>query len=298
MLVNMKALMEDAEKYNYCVGMYTSPSLPFAEAVIAAAEETNTPVMFGQVECWKQYGDIERNGPIMAEMARKAKVPVCLHLDHGTTLPYIMKAVRGGYTSVMADFSELSFEENVEKVKGVVEFCHAVNISVEAMCGKMPNVWLLADHPELDIREYFTKPDELKKFVELTGADTMTISFGTVHNMKVSKPMLDFGLLKELKSTTDCALCMHGSSGVEESQVVEAIKVGLRKINVYTKLAIAAQPAMEKAIQASDEPLFFHELLDVAQVAMKDAIKESIALLSNGVDFSNRTYDEFKNLAM
>ncbi len=298
MLVNMKALMEDAEKYDYCVGMFTSPSLPFAEAVIAAAEETNTPVMFGQVEQWDRYGDITKNGPIMAEMARKAKVPVCLHLDHGTTLPYIMKAIKAGYTSVMADFSDLPFEENVEKVKAVVDFCHAANISVEAMCGKMPNVWLLADHPDLDIREYFTRPDELKKFVELTGADTMTISFGTVHNMKVSKPMLDFDLLRKLKNSADCALCMHGSSGVEEKQVAEAIKVGLKKINVYTKLAIAAQPAMLKAMEASDEPLFFHELLETAQLAMKDAIKESIALFSNGVDFSKRTYEEFRDIAL
>lgn len=294
MLVNMNALIKDAEKNNYCVGMFTSPSLPFAEAVIAAAEETNTPVMFGQVEQWDRYGDITKNGPIMAEMARNAKVPVCLHLDHGTTLPYIMKAIRAGYTSVMADFSELPFEENVENVKKVVEFCHAADISVEALCGKMPNVWQLADHPDLDIREFFTKPEELKEFVERTGVDAMTVSFGTVHNMKISKPMLDFELLKELKKAADCALVVHGSSGVEERQIKEAINYGLRKINVYTKLSIAAQPAMLKAMESSDEPLFFHELLETAQIAMKDAIKESIALFSNGYDFSKRTYEEFK----
>ena len=126
----------------------------------------------------------------------------------------------------------------------------------------------------------------------------MTISFGTVHNMKVSKPMLDFDLLKKLKNSADCALCMHGSYGVEEKQVAEAIKVGLKKINVYTKLAIAAQPAMLKAMEASDEPLFFHELLETAQLAMKDAIKESIALFSNGVDFSKRTYEELRDIAL
>lgn len=295
MLVNMKALINDAEKYNYCVGMFTSPSLPFAEAVIAAAEETNTPVMFGQVEMWDRYGDITKNGPIMAEMAKKARVPVCLHLDHGTTLTYIMKAVRAGYTSVMADFSELSFEENVKQVKQVVEFCHAADISVEALCGKMPNVWQLEKQPDLDIREFFTKPDELKEFVEKTGADAMTISFGTVHNMKIARPMLDFELLKELReSVPDCALVVHGSSGVEEEQIRKAIGYGLRKINVYTKLSIAAQPAMQRAMAASEEPLFFHELLETAQNAMKDAIKESIALFSNGCDFSERTYEEFK----
>jgi len=293
MLVNMNQLINDAEEHNYCVGMFTSPSLPFAEAVIAAAEEMNAPLMFGQVECWQQYGDIDINGPIMAEMARKAKVPVCLHLDHGTTLPYIMKAVKAGYSSVMADFSDLSFEENIMWVKKVVEFCHAANITVEGLCGKMPNVWQLEADPDMDISEFFTKPEELKEFVERTNADAMTVSFGTVHNMKVSKPMLNFELLKRLKAASGCALVMHGSSGVEEGQIKQAINCGLRKINVYTKLAISAQPAMQKAMAASDEPLFFHELLEEAQLAMKEAIKESIRLFSNGFDFSKRTYQEF-----
>lgn len=296
MLVNMKDIIVDAEKNNYCVGMYTSPSFPFAEAVIAAAEEMNAPVMIGQAQVWDSYGEIEKYGPIMAEMARKAKVPVCLHLDHGTTLPYIMKAIKAGYTSVMADYSTLPFEENVETVKRIVEFCHAADVSVEGLCGRMPNVWQLADNPGMDIREFFTDPEELKEFVKATGVDAMTISFGTVHNMKVSKPMLDFDLLKRLKEaadTADFALVLHGSSGVEEKQIKEAIRYGLRKINVYTRLAIAAQPAMEAAMKASDEPLFFHELLDIAQKAMKNAIKDSIKLFANGYDFSNRTYEEF-----
>lgn len=294
MLVNMNRIMEDAKKSNYCVGMFTSPSLPFAEAVIAAAEEMNAPIMFGQVESWNQYGDLEKNGPIMAEMAKNAKVPVCLHLDHGTTLPYIMKAVKAGYTSIMADFSELPLEENIQQVKKIVEFCHAAEITVEGLCGKMPNVWQLEADPTIDIREFFTKPDELKKFVEQTKVDAMTISFGTVHNMKVAKPVMDFELLKKLKESADCTLVLHGSSGVEENQIKKAIGYGLRKINVYTKLAISAQPAMLNAMQASEEPLFFHELLYAAQAAMKEAVKDSIALYANGYDFSNRSYEEFK----
>lgn len=297
MLVNMKDIIVDAERNNYCVGMFTSPSLPFAEAVIAAAEEMNAPVMLGQAQVWDSYGEIEKYGPIMAEMAKNAKVPICLHLDHGTTLPYIMKAVKVGYTSVMADYSDIPFDENIENVKKIVEFCHAANVSVEGLCGRMPNVWQLADNPDMDIREFFTDPEELKEFVKATGVDAMTISFGTVHNMKISKPMLDFdllGRLKEVADSADFALVLHGSSGVEEKQIHDAIGYGLRKINVYTKLAIAAQPAMEAAMKASEEPLFFHELLDIAQKAMKAAIKESIKLFAYGYDFSNRTYEEFK----
>ncbi|GAA0793753.1 class II fructose-bisphosphate aldolase [Clostridium sp. AF19-22AC] len=290
MLVNMSTLMADAEKNNYAVGMFTAPTMPFAEAVIEAAEEMNAPVMVGQVECWKQYGDIEIYGPIMADMARRAKVPVCLHLDHGQSIQYIMKAVRSGYTSVMADFSMLPFEENVEMVRKCVDFCHSVDISVEAMCGKMPSVYDLAEQPDLDIREYFSNPDELKEFVEATHADAMTISFGTVHNMKIMQPMLDFKLLQELKDATDCALVMHGSSGVETEQIKQSIPYGIRKINAYTKLSTSAQPALQDAMSRSEEPMFFHELLDIAKDAMKNAVKESIELFGNGYDFSSRTW--------
>lgn len=290
MLVNMKTLMEDAEKNNYAVGMFTAPTMPFAEAAIRAAEEMNAPAMIGQAECWGQYADIEQYAPVMAEMARNAKVPICLHLDHGQSLGYIMKAVRGGYTSVMADFSMLPFEDNVTLVKQCVDFCHSIGVSVEAMCGKMPSVYDLADNPSLDIREYFSKPEELKEFVRKTGADAMTISFGTVHNMKIMKPMLDFELLGRLKAAADCALVMHGSSGVEEEQIKDAIPYGIRKINAYTKLSTAAQPAMEAEMKKSDEPLFFHELLEVAKNAMKEEIKRSIELFANGYDFKSRTW--------
>lgn len=285
MLVNMKTIMTEAEKNNYAVGMFTATSIPFAEAVIHAAEQLNAPVMIGQAEVWQRYGDIEFYGPIMAEMARKASVPVCLHLDHGLSIGYIMKAIKAGYTSVMADFSMLPYKENVAMVKKCVEFCHSVDVSVEAMCGKMPSVYELADDPELDIRQYFTRPDELKHFVEETGADAMTISFGTVHNMKVAKPMLDFELLSKLKAATDCALVMHGSSGVEVEQIRKAVAVGLRKVNICTKMSTAAQPAMLAAMQQQEEPLFFHELLEIAENAMTEAVKESIILLSNGFDF-------------
>lgn len=290
MLVNMKEMMKDATTHNYAVGMFTAPTMPFAEAVIEAAEEMNAPVMLGQVECWQEYGDIDVYGPIMKEMAQRANVPVCLHLDHGQSLQYIMRAVRAGYTSVMADFSMLSHEENIKMVKQCVDFCHSVDISVEAMCGKMPSVYELADHPDLDIREYFSKSDELKEFVEETGADAMTISFGTIHNMKISKPMLDFALLKELNEATDCALVMHGSSGVDVAQIKQAIPYGIRKINAYTKLSTSAQPAMLAQMQKSEEPLFFHELLTTAKEAMKNAAKESIEIFGNGYDFKTRNW--------
>lgn len=285
MLVNLKTLMQEAEKYNYAVGMFTTPNITTAEAVIEAAEEMNAPVMIGQAQIYEEYGPMETYGPIYAKMAREAKVPVCLHLDHGTSLDYIMKAIRCGYTSVMADFSELPFEENVKKVKQCVEICHSIDVSVEGLCGKMPSAQMVSQQNDTDLSEYFTKPEELKKFVELTGADAMTVSFGTIHGMKVMQPVLNMELLDELKQASDCVLVMHGSSGVEIEQLKRAIGRGLRKINVYTKIGISAQGAIEDAIRKQEEPMWFHEILDISKKTMKQAAKESIKLFSNGHNF-------------
>lgn len=285
MLVNLHTLIKDAEKNNYAVGMFTTPNITTAEAVISAAEELNAPVIIGQAQLYDSFGPMELYGSIYADMARKAKVPVCLHLDHGTSIDYIMKAIRCGYTSIMADFSELPFEENARMVKMCTEICHSIDVSVEGLCGKMPSVEMIRRDQNINLKEYFTDPEELKKFVEITDADAMTVSFGTVHGMKVMEPVLDMERLDELKNASSCALVMHGSSGVEISQLKEAISRGLRKINVYTKVAISPQKAIVEEIQRHNEPMWFHEILELSKNRMKEAAKESITLFANGYSF-------------
>lgn len=285
MLVNLNTLIKDAEKNNYAVGMFTTPNITTAEAVISAAEELNAPVMIGQAQLYDSFGPMESYGPILADMARKAKVPVCLHLDHGTSINYIMKAIRCGYTSVMADFSDLPFEENARMVKLCTEICHSIDVSVEGLCGRMPSVNMVRENQKIDLKAYFTDPEELKQFVEITGADAMTVSFGTIHGMKVTAPVLDMKHLDELKKSSSCALVMHGSSGVEISQLKEAISRGLRKINVYTKVAISPQSAIEKEIKKQEEPMWFHEILELSKFRMKETAKESITLFANGHSF-------------
>lgn len=296
MLVNLNALIKDATENNYSVPAFTAPDLFMAEAYIQAAEEKNRPVILGQAEAWQEFCDIEFYGPIMAEMARKAKVPVCLHLDHGFSMEYIMKAIKAGYTSVMADFSMYSFEKNVKNVKKIVECAHAAGVTVEAMCGKMPSVYELKDNPNLDISLYFTQPEELAQFVELTGADAMAVSFGTVHNMKISKPMLDLELLKRLRDATSATLVLHGSSGVTDQQLLSVIPLGVRKINAYTKTSISAQPAILEAVTKSDEPMFYHELEVVARNAIKEVAKHTLELFGNGYDCVGRDWSDLKML--
>ncbi len=285
MLVNLKTLLDEAQRNHYAVAGFTTPTLDTCEAVLEAAEEMNAPVVIGQAQLYEEFGPIERLGPVMAQMAREAKVPVCLHLDHGTSIDYIMKAVKAGYTSVMADFSDRSFEENASIVKMCAEFCHSIGISVEGLVGRMPNVEMVEKAAgNLELKEFFTNPEEIGRFIEITGADALTVSFGTVHGMTVMEPVLDLEHLKRLRKASDCALVMHGSSGVEPEQLKMAITYGLSKINVYTKVSTSAQRAIVEAV-SPERPLYYHEIEKIAKEAMKEAAKETIQLLSNGYVF-------------
>lgn len=282
MITNLTTLLEDAKKRKYAVGMFTTTSITMAEAVIEAAEELNAPVIIGQAQLFEEFGPMDKYGPYYRKLAEEAKVPVCLHLDHGTSVNYIMRAIKCGYTSVMADFSELPFEDNVRMVKTVVDVCHPIGVSVEAMCGKMPNVAMVEADSDINLREFFTDPEELKRFIDLTVADAMTVSFGTIHGMKVQQPVLDLEHLKKLEAASDCALVMHGSSGVERSQLREAITLGLRKVNVYTAPAIRPQAVLTEAFKNAKEPFYIHEILDMSKRAITEAAKEYIVLLGNG----------------
>lgn len=285
MLVNLKTLLDEARNNHYAVAGFTTPTIDTCEAVLRAAEEMNAPVIIGQAQLYDEYGAIEKTGPIMARMAEAAKIPVCLHLDHGTSIDYIMKAVKAGYTSVMADFSDLSFQENASIVKMCVTFCHSVGISVEGLVGRMPNVAMVEQSGDsLDLKEFFTRPEEIGRFIELTGADALTVSFGTIHGMTVAKPVLDFEQLLRLRQASDCHLVMHGSSGVEPGELRKAITYGLSKVNVYTKVSTSAQKAIMDAI-CPDRPLYYHEIEQIAKEAMAASVKETISLLSNGYHY-------------
>lgn len=285
MLVNLRALIDKAEENHYAVAGFTTPTLDTCEAVLQAAEEMHAPVIIGQAQLYDEFGPIEQLGPVMARMAQEASVPVCLHLDHGTSIDYIMKAVKAGYTSVMADFSDRSFEENAGIVKMCVEFCHSIGITVEGLVGRMPNVAMLEQADgNLNLKDFFTDPEEIGRFIEITGADALTVSFGTVHGMTVARPVLDMEHLKRLRAASDCALVMHGSSGVDPEQLKNAITCGLSKVNVYTKVSTSAQKAI-LAASNQEKPLYYHEIEAIAKEAMKESAKETIKLLSNGYVF-------------
>lgn len=287
MIANPKEILLDAQKNNYAIGGINTTTLEGLQAVIEAAEELDVPVMISHAQVHEYYAPIDVFGPLMVHFAEKAKVPVIIHLDHGTDFHYIMKAVRNGFTSIMYDCSHLPYKENVRNVKKFVEIAHNLGIIVEAEVGMMPsNIEGQAGCTETgvpveNIEQYYTDPQMAADFCKETNVDMLAISFGSVHGFYVDKPVLDIERVKKIRSLTPTALVMHGTTGVDEKQIKNAINAGIRKFNYFTGVGTSASECIEAQISKATAPIYYHEIAKNAKEIMKEKAKYILEVFQN-----------------
>lgn len=273
MLVTLKQILADAEKGKYAVGSFNTPNMTSLRAVIGAAEELNRPVIIMHAQVHEEMGlcKMEEIAPVMLMFAERAKVPVCVHLDHGTDLDYVKKGFELGFTSVMYDGSVLPTEENVKNTKEAVQAAKKTGASVEAEIGSMG----AREGGDGGSASIYTDPDAAVKFVADTGIDALACAFGTVHGFYKETPKLDFERLSEIYSRIDVPIVMHGGSGVSEKDYREVIKRGVRKVNYYTYMAKAGGDAISNKEYAQ-----FHDALLDAEKAMKENVKAAIGIFA------------------
>ena len=282
MLVNLKEILEIAERENCAIGMFNATGLDSLQAVIAAAEELNQPVIIAHAEVHNIYNDVSLVGPAMVAAARDAKVPVCVHLDHGTSLEMIYKALRIGFTSVMIDASHLPYEENLALTKSVTEIAHAMGVSVEAELGRLVTGEAGSgedNSSEMKAEDFYTDPEEAKEFCAITGVDALAIAFGTAHGFYTAQPKLDFDVVKNVKAATGLPLVMHGGSGLSEEGFRTAIAGGIRKINYYSYMSKAGFMAAKEVIEGG-KTAYLHDVEYAAMQAMKEDVKNAIRIFS------------------
>lgn len=277
MLVNLEYVLKIAEEKNCAIGSFNTPNLENMIAVISAAEELNVPVIIMHAQCHEEYAPLDIVGPIMLLMAKRAKVPVCVHLDHCEDLNYLKRAINIGFTSVMIDASSLSYDENVKMTKEAVCLAHPKNISVEAEIGVLGGREAGNQKP-LTKEEMYTDPDLAKKFVDDTNIDALACSFGTAHGIYKVKPELDFDRIQRINKLCNLPLVMHGGSGVSSEDYVKAIKCGVRKINYYSYMSregvYAAREILKKDIT------FYHELASYATSKMKEDVIRALKIFN------------------
>ena len=280
MLVTLTEILKIAEEKKIAVGMFNATGFDSLQAVIGAAEELDQPVIIAHAEVHNVYNDVSLVGPVMIAMAKNAKVPVCVHLDHGTSLEMIWKALRIGFTSVMIDASALPYEENLAVTKQVTEVAHAMGASVEAELGRL----VTGESGEKSegvsrAEDFYTDPAEAKAFCAETGVDALAIAFGTAHGFYTAQPKLDFDVVKNVAAATGLPLVMHGGSGVSDDGFRQAIAGGIRKINYYSYMSKAGYEAAKQVI-AEGKTSYLHDVEFAAMKAMKEDAKKAIRVFS------------------
>lgn len=281
MLVNLKEILEIAEKNHCAIGMFNATGLDSVQAIIKAAEELHQPVILAHAEVHNVYNDISLVAPVMLAVAKNASVPVCVHLDHGTSMEMIKRALDLGFTSIMVDASALPFEENVKMTKQVVEMAHAQNVSVEAELGRLvtSEAGSSSEISHQNPRDFYTNPEEAKRFVEQTQVDALAIAFGTSHGFYHAEPVLDFQVIEKVRNVVSVPLVMHGGSGVSQKDYVHAIESGIRKINYYSYMSKAGYEAAKKVME-ENQTKYLHDVEFAAMKAMKEDVKKAMKVFS------------------
>ena len=234
MLVTTKEMLLDAQKNHYGVGAFNVENLEFVMAVLAAAEETKSPVIMQTTPGTIKTAGLDYFYGMVKAAAERATVPVALHLDHGDGYDRCMQAFRTGYTSVMIDGSHETFEDNIALTKSVADAGKAMGVPVEAELGKVGGKE--DDGPAVEGENPYTDPAEAKEFVERTGCTSLAIGVGTAHGVYTETPHIQQDVVKAIREVVDVPLVLHGTSGVLDEQVAEAVKNGICKVNYATEL--------------------------------------------------------------
>ncbi|MBR4934083.1 MAG: class II fructose-bisphosphate aldolase [Clostridia bacterium] len=273
MLVTLKEILNIAKEKKIALGSFNTPNMASARAVIAAAEELNVPVIIMHAQVHEEMGlcAMDEIAAVMLMLAKKASVPVCVHLDHGTDVEYVKRGLELGFTSVMYDGSTLPAEENIANTKLVVEAAKKTGASVEAEIGTMGAREGGGDAA----KSIYTEPEAAVEFVARTGIDALACAFGTAHGFYTEAPKLDFDRLSKINSLVDIPLVMHGGSGVSEEDYREVISRGITKVNYYTYMSKAGAAAI-----SGKEYTQFHDIIVDAEKAMKEDAKRAISIFS------------------
>lgn len=229
-IVNMRTLLTDAKRGRYGLGCFNVANLEMILGTVRAAEALHSPLMMQIAESRLVHSPLEVIGPPMVEAARKAKVPVAIHFDHGKTESIIHRALDYGFTSVMFDGSSLPFEENVKNTLQIKKLAEQYGAAIEAEIGSVGG----NEGGTGSSGIVYSDPETAKRFYEETGVDALAIAIGNAHGFYVEKPNLRFDILESIHNATPVPLVLHGGSGLTDEDYRTCIRKGMVKLNIAT----------------------------------------------------------------
>lgn len=297
MLVNLNSILPEARQRHYAVGAFNTSNLEITQAILNAAVELNSPVIIATSEKALRYAGIENISQLIIGMAERVKIPVVLHLDHGSSFDIAKECIKYNYTSIMIDASRLSFKENLKITKKVVRYAYKRGVTVEAEIGRLAGI-----EDDIKVKKseaIYTDPAEAKKFAEESGCDALAVAIGTSHGAYKfkGKPKLRIDILKEIAKQVKVPLVLHGASGVKlkwinkvnrfggalqhargvpDNLIKEAVKNGVTKINTDTDLRIAFTAGVRQYLAKNREDFDPRKITGYAREMMTRVIKDRI----------------------
>lgn len=247
--VTSTEMLKKADQNGYAVGAFNVENMEMVMAVIKACEELKSPAILQTTPSTVKYAGLDMYYANVAAAAKKASVPIALHLDHGNSFDLAMQALKVGYTSIMIDGSKESFEDNISVSKRVADACRPNGIPVEAELGKVGG-----KEDDLECNDPgYTDPEDAVKFVKETGVTSLAVAIGTAHGFYKGEPKLDLDRLSEIRKVVDIPLVLHGASGVPDDTVKECIKRGISKVNFATELRVAYSNGIKEYLKENPE---------------------------------------------
>ncbi|MDN6391752.1 MAG: class II fructose-bisphosphate aldolase [Lactococcus lactis] len=268
-LVSLDELLPKASQNNYAVPGFNVVNLEMIISAVKAAEKEQSPIIIEYTENDDSRIPLEYIGQFASCLAKASDTPICVHLDHGNTLKGIMRAIKNGYSSVMYDGANLSYQENVKNTQKIVEIAKSIGVSVEAELGQIgPG------------EDNYTDPSLVKDFTKSTGISALAVAIGTEHGVYKNKPKVDLKRLKEIREKTATPLVMHGGSGLDTKTYEKAIDIGVSKINYYSAMSNKVTEKIVNNLQSTrgQHEIYLQDSVDLELEYFEEEMKKIIRL--------------------
>lgn len=274
MFINVSDELKKAREEGYCLGAFNTANLEVTKAICSGAKKTGKSIIIQVTPSAIEYAGLKQIFDIVKNEIEESGVAAAIHLDHGKDFEIARDAIDAGFRSVMIDGSKLPFEENVALTKKVVEYAHPKNVAVEGEIG----IISAGEGGEIEsATDSLSSPELTKKFVDLTGVDSVAISIGNEHGAPEGEK-INLELLKSIAETVSIPLVLHGSSGLSDEDIKGAIETGIAKMNVDTNIRRAF---IECMTDIDPEAKDYREILKVGMGNVEEVVVERIGLLSS-----------------
>ena len=269
-LATLQEVLSIAVESNTAIPGFNIDNIEGTEAIMDAAEEEHCPVILTVGQGAIKAGQLEHLADLVKRIARESTVPVVLHLDHGISYEQTVQCLRLGFTSVMYDGSHDSLADNIRESQTVVRSAHAVGVSVECELGAISGVEDGISHKNVNLVDV----DEVREFISKVDCDALAVGIGNAHGMYQGTPHFDFDRLQACQKLSPPPLVLHGGSGTPDDMIRQAIKLGIRMINVATELRMAFMEGLESTVGQRD----FYQMYRTAKENMAALARHKIQL--------------------